>query len=199
MDARLEKSKIRQKEILEKTYPLIQARGYHATGVKDLAEEAAMPKSSFFNYFKSKEEFIAQALLIYGEKALGVSEKFLLSDKKAETRIHDLFKDRIKIAKEQIKSGQRCLINTAVMELGSDNPEIRNIITEIMDKLKATLASCLTEVHKKKKLILSPPVLAELLENSWRGTLIYAVGQGSEKPLDAFGEFIREIIPGSTK
>lgn len=32
-------------------------RGYHGTGIKEIVDTAQIPKGSFYNYFKSKEDF----------------------------------------------------------------------------------------------------------------------------------------------
>ena len=36
---------------------LFAKRGYHGTGIKEIVDNAGVPKGSFYNYFKSKEEF----------------------------------------------------------------------------------------------------------------------------------------------
>ncbi len=47
-------------------------QGYHGTGIKQVLDQAQVPKGSFYNYFASKEEFGAAAIAHYatcfGEK-----------------------------------------------------------------------------------------------------------------------------------
>ena len=43
--------------LLEVGLSLFAKKGYHGTGMKEIVETANVPKGSFYNYFKSKEEF----------------------------------------------------------------------------------------------------------------------------------------------
>ena len=43
--------------LLEVGLTLFAKRGYHGTGIKEIVDNAGVPKGSFYNYFKSKEEF----------------------------------------------------------------------------------------------------------------------------------------------
>ncbi|MDD2274050.1 MAG: TetR/AcrR family transcriptional regulator [Desulfuromonadaceae bacterium] len=43
--------------LLEVGLTLFAKRGYHGTGIKEIVDTAGVPKGSFYNYFKSKEEF----------------------------------------------------------------------------------------------------------------------------------------------
>tara|TARA_R110002072_G_scaffold80149_2_gene184354 strand:+ start:10388 stop:10990 length:603 start_codon:yes stop_codon:yes gene_type:complete len=40
-------------------------QGYHGTGIKQVLDQARVPKGSFYNYFKSKEDFGAAAIQHY--------------------------------------------------------------------------------------------------------------------------------------
>jgi TetR/AcrR family transcriptional repressor of nem operon len=44
---------------------LIRRQGVKATGVKDIAARAGVPKGSFYGYFTSKDEFVVAALESY--------------------------------------------------------------------------------------------------------------------------------------
>lgn len=43
-------------------------RGYHGTGIKEIVDAAQIPKGSFYNYFKSKEEFGLAIVLRHSEE-----------------------------------------------------------------------------------------------------------------------------------
>jgi TetR/AcrR family transcriptional repressor of nem operon len=43
--------------LLEVGLSLFAKKGYHGTGIKEIVDTAHVPKGSFYNYFKSKEEF----------------------------------------------------------------------------------------------------------------------------------------------
>ncbi len=61
----MDKKQLKRNEIIEKTIYIIYRQGYHGTGIQELADAAGIPKGSFYNYFKSKEEYAVQALHFY--------------------------------------------------------------------------------------------------------------------------------------
>src|SRR3984893_12806800 len=54
-----------RKRLLAAGLDLIHARGFAASGVKDITEAADVPKGSFYAYFPSKEAFAAAILEHY--------------------------------------------------------------------------------------------------------------------------------------
>ena len=46
----------KKKDILGRGLELILKKGYYGTGIQEIADSAGIPKGSFYNYFKSKEE-----------------------------------------------------------------------------------------------------------------------------------------------
>ncbi|MGR9047611.1 TetR/AcrR family transcriptional regulator [Halobacillus faecis] len=57
-----ENERIRQlakKNILEAAMELFINKGYHATSISDIAEQASISKGLLYNYFKGKEELLA--------------------------------------------------------------------------------------------------------------------------------------------
>lgn len=55
--ARIRKSDEIRTRLLEIGLKTFANRGYHGTGIKEIVESAGVPKGSFYNYFKSKEDF----------------------------------------------------------------------------------------------------------------------------------------------
>src|ERR1700744_6771991 len=54
-----------RKRLLAAGLDLIHARGFAASGVKDITDAAGVPKGSFYAYFPSKEAFAAAILEHY--------------------------------------------------------------------------------------------------------------------------------------
>ena len=46
-----------KQNILQTGAEIIHLKGYHATGLQEILNAAKVPKGSFYNYFKSKEDF----------------------------------------------------------------------------------------------------------------------------------------------
>ncbi len=51
------KRKIHKQDIIQSGYELFYDKGYGVTGISEITEKIGIPKGSFYNHFKSKEEF----------------------------------------------------------------------------------------------------------------------------------------------
>src|SRR3954464_9879410 len=54
-----------RRRLLDAGLALVHARGFSASGVKDITDAAGVPKGSFYAYFASKETFAAAILEHY--------------------------------------------------------------------------------------------------------------------------------------
>ena len=51
-----------RQKILEVGAEIIHLKGYNHTGLQEILQAAGVPKGSFYNYFKNKEDFGLQAI-----------------------------------------------------------------------------------------------------------------------------------------
>ncbi len=182
----------RRKRLLVCGITLFRKRGYASTSVEDITDSADIPKGSFYNYFKNKEEFAAQALLIYSDAA----KKHVLSyldrkDLPALERIINMYRQRIELEKKCIRTGIACLGNMIGQEVGGLNPEIRSAAENLWTVMKRPLTETLQELTFSSRSQSTSSELAEFLENSWRGTMLAARARHSTEPLKAFLKFIQ--------
>ena len=63
--ARPRLSETTRTRLLEEGVAFFLAQGYHGTGLKQILDEAGVPKGSFYNYFESKEDFGVAAIEHY--------------------------------------------------------------------------------------------------------------------------------------
>ena len=54
--------------LIEAGKGIMLRKGYHGTGVKEIVDAAGVPKGSFYNYFKSKEDFVLSAMEYAGRQ-----------------------------------------------------------------------------------------------------------------------------------
>lgn len=68
MSAKSTKGEITRQNIIQKTASLMQAQGYHATGLNQIIKESGAPKGSLYFHFPGgKEEIAATAILTSGQ------------------------------------------------------------------------------------------------------------------------------------
>src|SRR5260370_4662729 len=65
----------------------IHSMGYASTGVKEILDEADVPKGSFYHYFASKEAFAKEVLALYVRGENELAEKILLGGKGATPKL----------------------------------------------------------------------------------------------------------------
>ena len=59
-----------KQHIIRKGLKALYQKGYNATGVQEIANAAEIPKGSFYNYFKNKEDFAVEAMRLFTEREL---------------------------------------------------------------------------------------------------------------------------------
>ena len=67
--------------VLEMGLEIIRQKGYNKTGVQEIINVCGIPKGSFYNFFKSKEDFGIKALNYYTEKQYKIVKKYLTNKK----------------------------------------------------------------------------------------------------------------------
>ena len=71
-------------------------QGYHGTGIQEVVDMAGIPKGSFYNYFKSKEDFGSKTIIHFAERFTEFLDKIAEDSKKdAHSAINRLFDDLI--------------------------------------------------------------------------------------------------------
>jgi TetR/AcrR family transcriptional repressor of nem operon len=171
-------------------------KGYNGTGVQELVDAAGIPKGSFYNYFKSKEDFAIQALDKYSNVGYEIAES-ILADKTLSplTRIEKYFDDRIKGIIDSNYT-DFCMVTSLCDEMADVNVAIGNSIKGIFSKMSKPLKECLQEAQDQGEIRLDANVeeMAEFIDNSWRGTALSVKAIQSPEPLKLFKKFLFEKV-----
>ena len=64
-------------KLLEEGVSYLSEHGYHGTGLKQILDAAAVPKGSFYHYFRSKDHYGAQVLEHYTDKVVAECDFWL--------------------------------------------------------------------------------------------------------------------------
>ena len=134
-------------DVLREGSALIQRRGYHAVGVNDILRATGIPKGSFYNFFKSKEDFAAAILDAYGAD-YGKWVRELLADgpdaPRAIERVGNFYRTLID-ANEADAFSRGCLIAKLSNELARESDRL----AEVCERNFQLLIGGLTEVLAK--------------------------------------------------
>jgi TetR/AcrR family transcriptional regulator, transcriptional repressor for nem operon len=172
-----------RKRLLAAGLELIHARGFAASGVKDITEAAGVPKGSFYAYFPSKEAFAAEVLEAYWVDIETRIVPLLHGDGPMQERItrffHALADDH---AAANFMLG--CLIGNLSLELSSSSEPIRGQLISVLERWGKALAECLRSGDLRDDLD-ADDVASRLIE-SWEGAALRGKMIRSRIPYDRF-------------
>lgn len=180
------RKKYEVEDIFYKSSGLIRKRGYHNTGINEILKENQIPKGSFYNFFKSKEDFMIQLLEYYGEASLkNIISVFGDKSLKPVERI-EKFYTFIANVNEQEGCTAGCLVNNTTSEVAGMNLNIAKTSDEQFHKWTTYIAQTIQEGQEQGEIIDSypPQELAEFLHQNIFGALTRMKATRNRQPLD---------------
>jgi TetR/AcrR family transcriptional repressor of nem operon len=170
--------------------------GYAATGVKEILDEADVPKGSFYHYFPSKEAFAKEVLALYVGIENERAGKILLQGKAAPLkRLRRYFEELIDVYGPTAEiSG--CLVGNLSLEMADHSDSIQSLLHHSFANWQAGIASVLQEAIDRGDLARSnkPQELASFLLNSYEGALLRSKADRSYEPLENFLHFVFNVL-----
>lgn len=176
--------------LLDAGLEVLEASGFHATGVQQLADAAGVPKGSFYNYFASKDAFGVEILRRYGDAYLAQVEAALVhAQGTPRQRLVGLFDGWIERARER-RYARGCLAGNLCQELADTHPEMREVAESLFRAAQRALAEVIFEAQQagEAQAELDPDEIAGFLYNAWQGALLRAKATRSDRPLQQFRE-----------
>ena len=175
---------------------VLQSRGFHGMGLAEVLSEVEVPKGSFYHYFKSKEDFVAECLALYWTMA---KEQIL-------TIVNDTSLPPIEKLKqifcvdrfEQMDGASRkgCLLG----KLASETPAIGGVVIEQINRGMSEWAELLEQIVKEGQgngsiqAKLSAKTLTSFLMDAWEGALIHMRLSNSVEALRSFHHIVFEYL-----
>jgi len=198
---RSKRSEAIREQLLDIGVAMFIDQGFHGTGIQEVVDQAGIPKGSFYNYFQSKEDFGAQAIVHYSDNFKEFLQTVVNTSKKDAARaLNQFFDDFIALFNSKdCKEG--CLLGNFAAEI-SDSSKIGRetmsiCVKEWKDLLKELIIRGQEQGHIKKEL--SPDGLADFLLNFLEGSIIRMKIEASTGPLEQMRETFMKyaLISGS--
>jgi TetR/AcrR family transcriptional repressor of nem operon len=175
-----------RRRLLEAGLDLVHARGFAASGVKDITDTAGVPKGSFYAYFPSKEAFAAAILEYYWSDIEKRLVPILGADGSAQQRITRFF-HALADEHEARDFLLGCLIGNLSLELGGSSEPARTELLRILDRWDDALTACVRAGQGGAGGIrtdLDATELAALLIEAWEGAALRGKVTRSRAPYD---------------
>ncbi len=174
----------------------IHSMGYASTGVKEILDEANVPKGSFYHHFASKEAFAKEVLGLYvrGEHERTVK---ILGDRKTAPlkRLRRYFEELIAVYGPTAKiSG--CMVGNLSLEMADHSDSIQARLHQTLSTWQTGIAAVLQEAIDRGDLAKTnkPQELASFLLNNYEGALLRSKADRSGKPLEIFLYFTFNVL-----
>ncbi len=182
--------------ILKNGAKLVHSQGFVNTGIQEILDVSAVPKGSFYFYFKSKEDF-GKALVDHYSKSLSAKFDTYLKDTNRTPldRIKCFFEDSCKFYSSTSFS-RGCPIGNLSQEMSDLSEPLRKKLKEAYSKLKSALQTCLIEAQEQEQIdrSLDAAKLATFILNGWEGALLDMKLSKSVTPLVVFKDMLFDFI-----
>ena len=168
--------------LLEGVQQLAQ-NGYHGTGIKQILDAVNVPKGSFYNYFFSKEAYVAEIIAQYNQQSIALFDQLISeSDAPALEKMEMLYSHMLeKYAAAQFQNG--CLIGSLAAEIGHRYELCQTAMQLSVQNWQARLIGLITQAQQEGSIRtdITPEVLTEVLWSTWEGVLLKMQMDGNDE------------------
>ncbi len=160
-------------------------RGYHGTGIKEIVDTAEIPKGSFYNYFKSKEEFGVEIVRCHSvEFWKNWNECFDVNEENPIEALKKCF-NRMITEHEECVVWTCGIVGILVAEMSATSELCRITAHEVMNGWQSNLAIYIRSAQELgiARADISAEDFSALFWDAWHGSLIRVKIENSITPV----------------
>ena len=183
-----------RREIVRKSAPLFNQKGYEGTSLSDLMEATGLQKGGIYRHFSSKEELATEAFDYSWEKAVSGRLDGVAEVANCVNRLKKMNDNFVELRAGLVPGG--CpLMNTAI-EADDGNVVLRARARKALQNWTVRLSKITTEGIKKQQINhrIDPLKLSHLIIGSLEGALLISRLQNSDEPLRAIKQHLSEYL-----
>jgi len=200
--ARPRRSQASREALLEKGLELFSAQGYHGTGIKEIVDACGVPKGSFYNYFETKEAFVAEVIGRYVDDLVTLWDRFFgVWNGPVLEGLSLAFGVLIEQhARNGFSSG--CLVANLAGELDGSTSACRVELARAFAAVNERMVTLIADGQARGEIRRDhdATVLAEFFWDAWEGSLLRAKVEGSPRPLQRTVDlFANDFLRGNAR
>ncbi|MGD0277915.1 MAG: TetR family transcriptional regulator C-terminal domain-containing protein [Smithella sp.] len=186
----------KKQELIAVGAQLMHLKGYNETGVQEILNKTGIPKGSFYNYFKSKEDFGLLVIDYYMEFYNKIFSKYL-GDKSVPPL------ERIRNLNKWFNNAFRsnnyilgCPIGNFAQEMSDTSPVFQAKLKKATDIIVTYFSDVLREAQELGHLSISLDAnkTALYIFNSWEGAIMSMKVEKSIRPLEVNEQILFDYI-----
>lgn len=172
-------------------------KGYSAVGVDEILKSAAVPKGSFYHYFRNKAEFGSALIDAYNAYFCDLLDRTLLDETMpAVARLRTFVAEAERgMARHGFRRG--CLVGNLGQEMGALPEDFRAQLVAALEAWQQRTAQCLRLARDQGEIAPTqdPDALAAFFWIGWEGAVLRAKLERRPEPLRSFADtFFTSII-----
>jgi TetR/AcrR family transcriptional repressor of nem operon len=182
--------------IIETGAEIIHRKGFNHTGIQEILNAAGVPKGSFYNYFKSKDDFGLQIIDYFSAHFKRIAKETLEDTTVSPlNRIYGFLTAFMEYFESQNYAGG-CPIGNLAQEMGDLSPAFRKKLSEAIDMMVDAYSRVLAAAQKDDKILKSLDIrdTASFIVAGWHGAIIQMKLTQSLGPLKNHRKFIFDYI-----
>jgi TetR/AcrR family transcriptional repressor of nem operon len=177
---------------------LVLAKGFAATTVDDVCEEAAVSKGAFYHHFDSKGDMGIAALDEYFADLLEAIGAADMADVDDPVERLGVFVAHVASVCSGPVVRQGCLLGVYALEVAQQDPEIRVAIAERFDRLAAGARQLIGDAADARGVTVDVEGLADHLLTVVEGAIVLSKAHGEpemvERHVRMFGDHLQLVI-----
>ena len=176
----------------------LSEHGYHGTGIKQILDEVNVPKGSFYNFFASKEAFVAEVIGHYSRDLLAQLSEFMTGEGKTLTPIEQLraiYRYSLKqYASHDFKKS--CLVGSIATEISAESEMCRIELESAMKQWLSFFSAIFAQAQQQQLVRddISPTDMAAVYWAAWEGALIKMKMSADTQPVKRIMELMIETL-----
>ncbi len=182
--------------IIETGAEIIHRKGFNHTGIQEILNAASVPKGSFYNYFKSKDDFGLQIIDYFSAHFKRIAKETLEDTTVSPlNRIYGFLTAFMEYFESQNYAGG-CPIGNLAQEMGDLSPAFRKKLSEAIDMMVDAYSRVLAVAQRDGKLLKNLDIrdTASFIVAGWHGAIIQMKLTQSLAPLKNHRKFIFDHI-----
>jgi TetR/AcrR family transcriptional regulator, transcriptional repressor for nem operon len=194
MERDVTKGEQTRSEIVQKSAPLFNQKGYEGTSLSDLMEATGLQKGGIYRHFSSKEELAVAAFDYSWGKAVSGRLDGVAEVPDCVNRLKKMIGNFVEI-RAGLVSGGCPLMNTAI-EADDGNAALRARARKALNNWTVRLSKIATEGIKRQQIDrrVDPLKLSQLIIGSLEGALLISRLQNSDEPLRDVKQHLAEYL-----
>ena len=182
--------------IIEIGAGIIHRKGFNHTGIQEILNAANVPKGSFYNYFKSKDEFGLQIIDYFTDHFKQIAKETLEDTRVSPlSRIYAFLTAFMEYFESQNYTGG-CPIGNLAQEMGDLSPVFREKLSEAINMMIEAYKQVLEAAQNDRKISKNLDIqdTAAFIVASWHGAIIQMKLTKSLAPLKNHRRFVFDHI-----